>query len=46
MFTLVVGNLAALGFTMLAAYRRGMFEHIPYALTLPVYWPWPRSPLI
>jgi cellulose synthase/poly-beta-1,6-N-acetylglucosamine synthase-like glycosyltransferase len=38
MFTLVVGNLSALGFTVLAAYRRRMYDLIPYVLTLPAYW--------
>jgi len=38
MFAFVVGNSAAIGFTMLAAWRRGLYDLIPLALTLPIYW--------
>jgi hypothetical protein len=37
-FVLVIGNGAALGFTCLAARRRGLFDLQPYVLTLPLYW--------
>jgi cellulose synthase/poly-beta-1,6-N-acetylglucosamine synthase-like glycosyltransferase len=38
MFCFIVGNSAAIGFTLLAAYRRRLYHLIPYALTLPAYW--------
>jgi cellulose synthase/poly-beta-1,6-N-acetylglucosamine synthase-like glycosyltransferase len=38
MFTFLAGNAAAIGFTMLAAWRRGLYDLMPYALTLPLYW--------
>lgn len=38
MFCLIVGNTAAIGFTVLAAYKRQRYELIPYAFTMPVYW--------
>ena len=38
MFALVVGNGAALGFTWLAARRRGLPDLQKYVLTLPLYW--------
>jgi cellulose synthase/poly-beta-1,6-N-acetylglucosamine synthase-like glycosyltransferase len=38
LFCLVIGNAAALAFTALAAWRRGLYDLLPYVLTAPFYW--------